>query len=152
MRTPSVRKERCELRQVSMLPAIFLLCDITIVFSQLNNCLPKRFLCEKRSRQTLSYGRLSPRETLLSLSLANSQCPHLPSSGTGWAGERVIVEQYHGYLVSCGALYAELRRKQQSATNADCTLDQLIRSAYPDEIHLRFTLKLAPKRTPNLSV
>ena len=52
VRTPSVRKERCELRQVSMLPAIFLLCDITIVFSQLNNCLPKRFLCEKRSRQT----------------------------------------------------------------------------------------------------
>ena len=90
VRTPSVRKERCELRQVSMLPAIFLLCDITIVFSQLNNCLPKRFLCEKRSRQTLSYGRLSPRETLLSLSLVNSQCPHLPSSGTGWAGERVF--------------------------------------------------------------
>ena len=55
VRTPSVRKERCELRQVSMLPAIFLLCDITIVFSQLNNCLPKRFLCEKRSRQTPNW-------------------------------------------------------------------------------------------------
>ena len=53
VRTPSVRKERCELRQVSMLPAIFLLCIIAIVLSQLNNCLPKRFLCEKRSRQTL---------------------------------------------------------------------------------------------------
>ena len=38
----------------------------------------------------LSYGRLSPRETLLSLSLVNSQCPHLPSSGTGWAGERTF--------------------------------------------------------------
>ena len=45
-------KERCELRQVSMLPAIFLLSIIAIILSQLNNCLPKRFLCEKRSRQT----------------------------------------------------------------------------------------------------
>ena len=35
-----------------MLPAIFLLSIIAISLSQLNNCLPKRFLCEKRSRQT----------------------------------------------------------------------------------------------------
>ena len=35
-----------------MLPAIFLLSIIAIILSQLNNCLPKRFLCEKRSRQT----------------------------------------------------------------------------------------------------
>ena len=35
-----------------MSPATFLLSIIAIVFSQLNNCLPKRFLCEKRSRQT----------------------------------------------------------------------------------------------------
>ena len=40
-------KERCELRQVSMLPAIFLLSIIAIILSQLNNCLPKRFLCER---------------------------------------------------------------------------------------------------------
>ena len=35
-----------------MFRATFLLSINTIVFSQLNNCLPKRFLCEKRSRQT----------------------------------------------------------------------------------------------------
>ena len=33
-----------------MLPATFLLSIIAIILSQLNNCLPKRFLCEKRSR------------------------------------------------------------------------------------------------------
>ena len=32
-----------------MFRAIFLLSIIAIIFSQLNNCLPKRFLCEKRS-------------------------------------------------------------------------------------------------------
>ena len=40
-------KERCELRQVSMLPAIFLLSTIAIILSQLNNCLPKRFYIMK---------------------------------------------------------------------------------------------------------
>ena len=135
-----------------MLPAIFLLCIITIVSLSSTTASQNASCVRNAQGKPLSYGRLSPRETLLSLSLVNSQCPHLPSSGTGWAGERVIVEQYHGYLVSCGALYEELRRKQQSAASAACALDQLIRSAYPDEIHLRFTLKLAPKRTPNLSV
>ena len=38
-----------------MLPAIFLLSIIAIMLSQLNNCLPKRFLCEKRSRQTPTW-------------------------------------------------------------------------------------------------
>ena len=38
-------KERCELRQVSMLPAIFLLSIIAIILSQLNTCLsPKTLL------------------------------------------------------------------------------------------------------------
>ena len=32
-----------------------------------------------------------------------------------------------------------------SATDAACAFDQLIRSAYPDEIHLSFPLRLAPK-------
>ena len=84
-----------------MLPAIFMLSIIAIVFSQLNNCLPKRF-----SRQTPSYGQLSPRETL---SLANSQCPHLPSSGTGWAAERLdALCDTLGLLGGLGELFCEL--------------------------------------------
>ena len=43
-------------------------------------------------------------------------------------------------------------RACQPAKDAACALDQLIRSAYTDEIHLSFPLRLAPKSVPNLSV
>ena len=112
VRTPSVRKERCELRQVSMLPAIFLLCDITIVFSQLNNCLPKRFLCEKRSRQTLIVRVVVPsRDT--PVSVVGQQSVSAPTEFGNRVGGRTSYSRTVPRL-PC-QLWSSLRRASQKA-------------------------------------
>ena len=67
-----------------MLPAIFLLSIIVIILSQLNNCLPKRFLCEKRSRQTPIVRAVVPSSQ--SGSFSASSTIHAASAG-GVPGE-----------------------------------------------------------------